>query len=68
MTKRDKGETPLYKYLVYLLPISWYGYVFRIIGASKLPLFMIIILYISGMILTFFSCVGIHKYFSEDDK
>jgi hypothetical protein len=54
--------------LVYFLTIGWYGYVLRMIANAELPLIVTIIMLVGGLAFGFFSCLSLHKFFSEDDK
>ena len=54
--------------LAYIGAVVWYGVVLRIIADSGIDLFPAILLFIGGLVLGFFTWIGIHEGFSEDDE
>ena len=54
--------------LFYIGAVVWYGVVLRIIADSDIGLFPAILLFIGGLVLGFFTWIGLHEGFSEDDE
>jgi hypothetical protein len=61
-----RGE--IFKILAYGLTIVWYGYALRIIVAADISLFSAILMLIGGLVLGFFTWIGLQEGFSEDDE
>ena len=54
--------------LSYIGTVVWYGLVLGIIADAGIDLFPTILLFVGGLVLGFFTWIGIHEGFSEDDE
>lgn len=52
----------------YIGTVVWYGVVLGIIADAGIGLFPTLLLFIGGIVLGFFTLIGLHEAFSEDDE
>ena len=62
------SKIQIFQALAYIGAVVWYGVVLRIIADSGIDLFPAILLFIGGLVLGFFTWIGLHESFSEDDE
>ena len=61
-------RSQIFQALAYIGTIAWYGLVLRIVASANIHLLPTILVFIGGIVLAFFTCVSLHKAFSEDEK
>lgn len=54
--------------LIYICSVGWYGFVLWIIGEAEIGIFPKILLCIGGLVLGLFTCISLHRTFTEDDE
>lgn len=62
------AKIEIFQALAYIGTVIWYGVVLIIIADSGIDLFPKILLFIGGLVLGFFTWIGLHEGFSEDDE
>ena len=62
------AKIEIFQVLAYIGIVAWYGIVLGIIVDAGIELFPTILLFIGGLVLGFFTWIGIHEAFSEDDE
>lgn len=61
-------KVQLIEALTYIGAVVWYGVVLGIIADAGLAPFPTILLFIGGIVLGFFTWIGLREGFSEDDE
>ena len=62
------AKIEIFQALAYIGTVVWYGLVLGIIADAGMGLFPTILLFIGGLVLGFFTWIGLHESFSEDDE
>ena len=62
------AKIQIFQALAYIGTVVWYGFVLGIIADAGIDLFPTILLIIGGLVLGFFTWIGVHEGFSEDDE
>lgn len=63
-----KGKNEILKAVAYFGAVVWYGVVLGIIFDAGIDLFPTILLSIGSLVFGFFTWIGLHEGFSEDDE
>lgn len=62
------AKIEIFQALAYIGTVAWYGIVLGIIADADIGVFPTVLLFIGGLVLGFFTWIGLHEAFSEDDE
>ena len=62
------AKIEIFQALAYIGTVAWYGLVLGIIADADIGAFSTVLLFIGGLVLGFFTWIGLHEAFSKDDE
>jgi hypothetical protein len=62
------AKIEIFQALAYIGTVAWYGIVLGIIADAGVGAFPTALLFIGGLVLGFFTLIGLHEAFLEDDE
>jgi hypothetical protein len=62
------AKSEIFQALAYIGTVVFYGVILGVIADAGMDLFPTILLCIGDLVLGFFTCIGLHKCFSDDDE